>query len=64
MSFLQELRSLIEQTAPALFKEAAPYLIQAIGAALQGDENAAAKHIRIGAQKVAAKRALRAKRAR
>jgi hypothetical protein len=48
--------------APEVVRVGVPYLAKAATAMFNGDEAAAAKHIRIGAQKVAAKLAIRVKR--
>jgi hypothetical protein len=56
------LAGLIEKAGPAIVSAAAPSIGKALVALFRGDEAAAAKHARIGAQKVAAKLALRVKR--
>lgn len=48
--------------APEVVRVGIPYLAKAATAMFNGDEDAAAKHIRVGAQKVAAKLAIRVKR--
>lgn len=49
-----------KKLAPEVARVGVPYLVKAATAMFRGDEDAASKHIRIGAQKVAAKAILRA----
>ncbi len=50
----------VKKITPEIARVGLPYLAKAAAAMFRGDETAAAKHIRIGAQKVAAKAIIRA----